>query len=71
MAENSFINTVKTQAHRFWSVFLQKSQHLLQELSDDPKGGLFWWLKTHGQKLAFDKALEDLLQDARKPDFVT
>ena len=69
MAENSFINTTKTQAHRFWSVFLQKSQHLLQELSDDPKGGFFWWLKTHGQKLAFDKALEDLLQDARKPNF--
>lgn len=69
MAENSLINTVKTQAHRLWSVFLQKSQHLLQELSDNPKGGLFWWIKTHGQKLTFDKALEDLLQEARKPDF--
>ncbi len=69
MTENSLINTIKTKTHRFWSMFLQKSQHLLQELSDDPKGGFVWWLKTHGQKLAFDKALEDLLQEARKPDF--
>ncbi len=69
MAENSFINKVKIQAQLFWSVFLQKSQHLLQELSEDPKGGFFWWLKTHKQKPAFDKALEALRKDARKPGF--
>ena len=69
MAEKIFINTIKTQTHRFWTVFLQKTQHLLQELSDDPKGGFIWWLKTHSQKLALDKALEELLQEARKPDF--
>jgi len=41
----------------------------MQELSNDPKGGFLWWLKTHKQKLAFDQALEELLQEARKKNF--
>ena len=67
--ENPPINKVKASISRFWSVFLQKTKHLLQELSDDPTGGFFWWLKTHKQKLALDEALEKLKQDARKPGF--
>lgn len=69
LPKNSLINKVKLQLSRLWLVFLQKSHHLLQELSDDPKGGFFWWLKTHQQKLALDAALEELRQDMRKPDF--
>jgi len=69
MTDNSFVNTVKATVERSRIVFQQKFQHLLYELSCDAKGGLFWWMQTHQQKLALDKTLEELLQDARKPDF--
>jgi len=62
-------NKVKSQVLHVWSVVLQKLKHLKQELSDDPVGGFVWWLKTHKQKPAFDAALANLLQNARKPNF--
>ncbi len=69
MTENSFINTIRSKARYLGSVLLQKSEHLMQELSNDPMGGFMWWLKTHKQKLAMDDAMSELLQHARKPDF--
>ena len=69
MTDTPLIEKIKTQTSLYWSVFLQKSQHLIEELSDDPKGGFLWWLKTHQQKVAFDQALKKLIQDARKPEF--
>ena len=56
-------------AARYFAVFLQKSSHLKEELILDPKGGFFWWLQTHSQKLALEKSMQALLQDARKPNF--
>ncbi len=69
MTESPVTNKTKEQLLLLWSVFLQKSKHLIQEISYDPAGGFIWWLKTHKQKLAFDEALVKLRQNARKPDF--
>jgi hypothetical protein len=69
MTKKSFISIVKDLAGRYCVIILQKSSHLKEELIIDPKGGFFWWLQTHRQKLALEKAMQDLLQDARKPNF--
>jgi hypothetical protein len=69
MAKKSFIPIVKSMVERYFAIILQKSSHLKEELIIDPKGGFFWWLQTHSQKLALEKAMQELLQAARKPNF--
>jgi len=69
MTGKVFINNTKSRMRLIWSIFLQKFQHLVQEISEDPSGGFSWWLKTHKQKPSFDEALVRLRQSARKPDF--
>ncbi|PCJ49021.1 MAG: hypothetical protein COA74_07075 [Gammaproteobacteria bacterium] len=69
MANISFITIVKSALARYYAVLKQKMSHLRGELLIDPKGGFFWWLQTHRQKLALEQAMEELLKNARKPDF--
>ncbi len=69
MDKNNNSNAFQKAVKQLKNVLGQKSNHLLFELKNDPKGGFFWWLQTHSQKLELDIALEKLRQDARKPGF--
>lgn len=69
ITKNTFIDKIKPLLKKLSRTTSQKFQHLVFELSNDPKGGFFWWLQTHGQQLALQKALEEIRQESRNPDF--
>lgn len=67
--ENTFADKMTKRLKQLLRILSQKSQHLIFELSNDPKGGFFWWIQTHGQQLALQRVLEEIRQESRKPNF--